>query len=417
MTQTQPSSISVRSLMAGVGAWFGAGIPMGLGPLIGLPAANELLAKTTSASDIKGVAGAWVGYWVAAFLLGGACGGWCFGVLGDRFGRVRTLAASIICYSAFTLLSAVAISAEQMLVLRFLAGLGVGGAWPVAASLVAEAWPRASRPLAAGVLGAAANLGILIIALAGGWIDVSAWRTVTLVSAAPIVFAAWVWAAVPESAKWLESRESSSKQRKGSTAVVFGSQYLGRTSIGILVATVPLVGAWASGKWIMPWAQSVVGSSAPTQQAWAAGAVIGAAAGGWLANQFGRRATYFAISLLTLGLNLVIYTQLTPASPLFRGAVFVLGLVATVFFGWLPLYLPELFPTEIRATGTGVTFNFGRFITVGCVLGASELLRSYEGDYGRVGAATAWVYALGMIVILLAPDLSQPRSVTTREST
>jgi MFS family permease len=248
MTQPEPSSISVRSLMAGVGAWFGAGIPMGLGPLIGLPAANELLAKTTDTSDLKATAGAWVGYWVAAFLLGGACGGWCFGVLGDRFGRVRTLTASILCYSVFTLLSAAVTSANQMLVLRFLAGLGMGGTWPVAASLVAEAWPSASRPLAAGVLGAAANLGILLIAMAGGWIDVAAWRTVTLVSAAPIVFAAWVWMAVPESAKWLERRAAGANQpRKGTTAVVFGPEYRGRTVIGILLATVPLVGAWASG--------------------------------------------------------------------------------------------------------------------------------------------------------------------------
>lgn len=417
MTQPQPSSISVRSLMAGVGAWFGAGIPMGLGPLIGLPAAKELLAHSPS-SDVKGMAGAWVGYWVAAFLLGGACGGWCFGVMGDRYGRVRTLAASIICYSGFTLLSAAAASTGQMLILRFLAGLGMGGTWPLAASLVAEAWPSASRPLAAGVLGAAANLGILLIAMAGGWINVTAWRTVTLVSAVPIGLAIWVWFAVPESSKWLEKRAGSSKEpHKGTTAVVFGPQYRRRTVVGILLAAIPLVGAWASGKWIMPWSQVVVGTSAPTQQAWAAGAVLGAAAGGWLANQFGRRTTYFAISLLTLSLNLLIYSQLTPASPLFRAAVFVLGMVGTVFFGWLPLYLPELFPTEIRATGTGVTFNFGRFITVGCVFGASELLRRFGDDYGQVGAATAWVYALGMIVILLAPDLSQPRSETTGEST
>jgi hypothetical protein len=129
--------------------------------------------------------------------------------------------------------------------------------------------------------------------------------------------------------------------------------------------------------------------------------------GGWLASVFGRRTTYFVVSLVTLLLNLSIYRLLRPGDPGFLPAVFVVGLVATVFFGWLPLYLPELFPTRVRATGSGVTYNFGRFASAAGVLGAGALMTLFQGDYARVGEVTACVYGLGMVVILFAPDTSK----------
>ena len=199
----------------------------------------------------------------------------------------------------------------------------------------------------------------------------------------------------------------------------------GAQTRGILVGAIPLIGAWASGKWILPWSHQVTGSSAPTQQAWASGAVIGAAIGGWLANQFGRRQTYFAISLLTLGLNLLVFTQLTPVSPLFPATVFLLGLVATVFFGWLPLYLPELFPTAVCATGQGFGFNFGRIIAAVGVLQTGSLMGLFEADraadrpeflqkildqfqnqtgYPAACSVMSLIYILGLVLIWLAPE-------------
>jgi MFS family permease len=140
---------------------------------------------------------------------------------------------------------------------------------------------------------------------------------------------------------------------------------------------------------------------------WAFGAVLGSLAGGWLADRLGRRLTYFLVSLVTLGLNFWIYRLLTPTADAFLPAVFLLGLVATVYFGWLPLYLPELFPTRARAAGTGVAYNFGRFASAAGVLAAGALMTAYDGDYARVGQTTATVYALGMVLILLAPDTSK----------
>ena len=100
---------------------------------------------------------------------------------------------------------------------------------------------------------------------------------------------------------------------------------------------------------------------------------------------------------------------MAPATQLaaFWPSVFVLGLISTIFFGWLPLYLPELFPTEARSTGAGVSFNSGRILAACGVLGTGVVTSAFGGDYGRAGSITTLVYALGMVVILLAPDTTK----------
>jgi MFS family permease len=392
-------------------AWLCAGIEMGLGPLIARPAIRDLLLNVQSELTTQltpaqeGQVGRWFAWYLCAFLLGAAVGGPIFGTLGDLLGRVRALGWSILTFSIFTGLSWWVQTPEQFLGLRFLASLGIGGVWPAAVALISEAWPEAGRPAVAGVLGTAANIGILLMALAGQWLEISpeSWRSALLIGAAPILLGLLVLSFVPESPRWLANR-SKPATKQGPLWEVFRPPLSSRTLLGILLGTIPLLGTWASGKWMIPWADAQGVSAARTQAVWASGAVIGSAAGGSLANLFGRQLTYFLVSLGSLAINLAIYRILNPAEQLFLPAVFLLGLVATIFFGWLPLYLPELFPTRVRATGTGVTYNFGRIASAAGVLGAGSLMSYFEGDYARVGAVTAWVYGLGMLVILFAPD-------------
>jgi hypothetical protein len=96
------------------------------------------------------------------------------------------------------------------------------------------------------------------------------------------------------------------------------------------------------------------------------------------------------------------YSQ--PLTPSFLPLVFAQGVVGTLFFGWLPLCLPELFPTRVRATGTGIAYNTGRFASAAGALGAGALMAWSGGDYAKVGTISGLVYALGMIVIWWAPD-------------
>jgi MFS family permease len=355
----------------------------------------------------ENLAGLWFARFISAFLLGGAIGGWAFGWLADRAGRVQALGWSVLCYSLLTAANAWVRTPEELCLLRFLASFGIGGTWSAAVPLLAEAWPAGSRPTVAGLLGAAGNAGILLIALIGRqWaINPANWRDVALVGGAPFVVGLIILFVVPESRAWKRERGTIT-QGRGLLREALTPPILQRTLLGIVLGTVPLLGTWSSGKWLIPWADRVLANSASTQAIWAAGATLGSLIGGWIADRFGRRSTYFTICLATLIINVTIYRTLAPTRPLFLPAVFLLGLVGTIFFGWLPLYLPELFPTRVRATGAGITYNSGRVLSAAGVLTAGSMMEYFGGDYARVGESMAWIYLVGMVAILFAPDTS-----------
>jgi MFS family permease len=160
---------------------------------------------------------------------------------------------------------------------------------------------------------------------------------------------------------------------------------------------------------MIPWADAVGGTAHPglkasTQQWWALGAILGSFFGAHLANLLGRRVTYFLISLGSTVLTCGIFGFLKPLDAAFLPLVFAQGFVSTLFFGWLPLYLPELFPTRVRATGAGIAYNSGRFISSAGIFAAGAFMAWSGGDYARVGVVTGLIYALGMVVVWWAPD-------------
>jgi MFS family permease len=140
-----------------------------------------------------------------------------------------------------------------------------------------------------------------------------------------------------------------------------------------------------------------------------AGGAIGSLFGGWIASFLGRRLTYFLISVASLAAGEYVCLAMTPEEHGFAAMVFAVGFISTIFFGWLPLYLPELFPTHARAAGAGVSFNFGRILTGLGVLATGAITTWFHEDYGRAGSVTMLVYALGTIVILFAPDTTKQK--------
>jgi MFS family permease len=163
---------------------------------------------------------------------------------------------------------------------------------------------------------------------------------------------------------------------------------------------------------MIPWAEQIGSASQPgyqstTQQWWAIGAVLGSFLGAPFAAAVGRRMSYVVMSIGATALTWTMFRFTAPLEPSFLPIVFAQGLVATLFFGWLPLYLPELFPTRVRATGAGIAMNIGRFVTAGGVLAAGSLSKWFHSDYSAIGAACALVYALGIMVIYWAPDTSE----------
>jgi len=172
-----------------------------------------------------------------------------------------------------------------------------------------------------------------------------------------------------------------------------------------------MVGAWAASKWMIPWADKVGGATAAgykavTQGWWALGAVLGSFLGAQIAAWLGRRRAYALISAGTTALTLLMFLGTAPLQASFLPIVFAQGFVATLFFGWLPLYLPELFPTRVRAAGSGIAYNVGRFATAVGVLMAGVLFDAMDGSYPKVGATCGLIYLLGLIVIWWAPDTS-----------
>lgn len=389
-----------------------AGFQLGLMPLAALSATRDLLGGTVA----PGLAGDWFARYTAALMLGAALGGIAFGWLGDRVGRARAMGVSILCYSLFGGAGMWAASQEQLLVLRLLAGLGVGGMWPNGVALVSECWAGATRPMVAGVIGTGLNIGILCVSQLGRFRAVTpdSWRWLVALGFSSAVIGLVALFLLPESPKWLASRQASAAAAKPTTPLreLFRPPLLRLTLVGIGLGAIPLIGAWAASKWMIPWADTVGGSVRPglkaaTQGWWATGAIIGSFFGSHLAHALGRRAAYFAISLGAVVLTCGIFIVSQPLAASFLPLVFAQGLVSTLFFGWLPLCLPELFPTRVRATGTGIAYNSGRFVSAAGALGAGALMAWSGGDYAKVGVISGLVYALGLVVIWFAPDTSR----------
>ena len=437
-SQDPPSSVASLSRKARwavlIAAFAGLaldGFELGLMPVASLSVSQSLLGEAYT----HALGGDWFARFTASLMLGAALGGIVLGSLGDRIGRTRAMGVSILFYSVFAGLGGFVQSQEQMLLLRFFVGLGVGGMWPNGVVLVSECWPNASRPVVAGVMGAGINFGILMLSqlVQVKPISPESWRWIFWVATLPALLGLIVIVALPESPKWLANRNR--QQRAPSTASRASSPPLGKagvrelantsvlrelfrppllrlTLVGIVLAAVPLVGAWAASKWMIPWADKLASATHPGYKAvvqgwWALGATLGSFVGAQVAASLGRRRAYFLIALGTTALTVSMFQLTAPLRPSFLPVVFAQGFVATLFFGWLALYLPELFPTRVRATGAGLAMNTGRFATAAGVLVAGLLFTALGGSYPVIGTFAAFIYALGMIAIFWAPDTSQ----------
>ena len=424
--------------------WLGAGVHMAITQQTGRAASIDLLARTgqidaprflalnkqheaakrgeaaplsdADAVQVKAwevIVGRWFAWNQCAFLFGAAAGGLLFGWLGDRYGRARGMALSIITYSSFSATVYFVRAPEQFAALWFLACLGVGGMWPNGVALVAEAWSNLSRPMTAGIIGTSANVGIFLLATLAKVepITPDSWRWIMLVGAAPLALGLFALAFVPESPRWLAARDEP-PQAPGApvpTGDVFRPPLVWLTLVGIVLATTPVIGGWGTANWMTPWAEKAGNAAlrADVLQTRALTGIVGSLLGGWIASRCGRRATYFVVSLLSLLIAQYVFRALVPTDRTFLLWVALLGFVSGIYFGWLPLCLPELFPTRVRSTGAGVSFNFGRIFTAVTLFASGALMGAFGGDYALIGRLTSLFFVLGMVAILFAPDTSK----------
>lgn len=386
--------------------WLFDGFEMGLFPVVARPALTSLLGGAAEAGIDK-VVGQWIGYINAGFLLGAAVGGLIFGWLGDRVGRVKAMALSISVYSIFTAFGYFAQSPLQLGGLRFIAALGMGGEWSLGVALVMECWPERWRPLLAGFIGAAANCGFLLV----GWIaklypvTTDSWRWMFVVGAAPAVLVLLIRLFVPESEKWQAAKEPGNKP----LAEVLRPPLLKHTLLGITFASVALIGTWGSVQNIPSWvdqltAGQIPGAKATAQMCSAWGAIVGSLAGPLIGGRWGRRPAYFGLCLASLVVTQYLFRTFDAYSTSLLATVFLTGMFTAAFYGWFPLYFPELFPTRARATGQGISYNTGRvFAAAGAILGG-QLVAAFDGSYARACEVITLVYIVGLLVIWFAPE-------------
>ena len=418
------------ALTAAFLGWMFDGLEMGLFPLVARPALRELMGAE---ADLN--IGTWIARITAGFLIGAAAGGLLFGWLGDRIGRVRAMVWSVLTYAIFSGLCGFAESPLQIAVLRFIAALGMGGEWALGVALVMEIWPSKSRPLLAGLIGAASNLGFLLIALVGlsmaqcigpagdalraaglseSWVtkligaDNSGWRLLMFVGAAPALLTFFVRIFVPESHRWQQAARHAPPAR---VRDIFQSGTRYKTVVATCLAGIALMGTWGSIQWAQPWASKMaVGTdSAPlaasyTQICSGLGAIIGTLAAAYFAEWFNRRLSYFVLCLGSLAACGLLFRTTTEFDGRFLLLVGLAGCLTASFYGWLPLYLPELFPTRIRATGQGFAFNFGRVIAAGGALESGRLLNYFQEDYARMCSIISLVYLAGLVLIWFCPE-------------
>jgi MFS family permease len=405
--------------------------------------------------------GIWSNYSFASFLLGGAFGGVLFGVMSDRIGRSRTLIFTILFYSIFTSLTALATEAWHMVILRFLVAMGVGGEWAVASAMVAEVMPQRSRSVMSSIFHASSVFGTLLAAAVGyfilsakPWGD-STWKLGFLIGLLPALLTLWIRWKLHEPEKWKNAQQIAKKdgsQATGRLSEIFRPEYIRGTIIGVTLATIGLVTFWGChiyGKnalmrkaqvralaienislvapekkgaesdedykklrenWKISRQSALEKHSKNIKQAEmlsmtlnTIGGGLGLVLFGTISNRLGRRGAFVLYHAGAFIMALVMFKVLIP-----QGASETTLAVALPIFGFLTLgmhagyavYFPELYPTRLRGSGTGFCFNMGRIGSALYLFIVAKI--GWQPDQAALYMAP--VFAVGIAIAWVAPE-------------
>lgn len=390
--------------------WMFDAMDLQLFTMIMLPALRDLLGPAGSNPAQIG------GLIIGAKLLSWGVGGIIFGVLADRVGRARVMLATMVIYSIFTAASALAQNWHQLLVLQMISGLGIGGEWAAGAALVVETWPEKHRAKAVQVMQAAGVVGLILASAFTIVLSGLGWRWILAMGAAPAVVSLGLRFVTPESARWQRSHEAALLHRgpkMGSLSEIFGMPLRRRTLVGSLIAAAMMIGSWG-GAVLFPVLLQVMspGLSAVelthqtgvTFMAMNAGAVLGFASTlvvVWLWPRISRRAVYVSYCAGAWIATIFLYTAGTTI-PMFRVAIFLFGYFAIGGFGIVALYLTELFPVHLRATGQGFSWNVGRLFTAIGPLTISAASATF--GLNAVGIAIATAFGMGLLAVAFGPE-------------
>ena len=363
---------------------------------------------------------AYAGGVIGLTLLGWGIGGMIGGILADYIGRKRTMMISILAYSLTTGLSAFAWNWESFAVLRLVVGIAIGSEWATGTSIVAELWPDKARGKAAGLMQCGLGIGFFVASLV--WLFVgghgpNAWRYMYFIGILPALFTLWMRAGIPESQKWQHANEQRLAARRSGHRMRFTLVELfslpevrRRTVFAFLLSLTTTLTWWGISSWVPPYIASVAAKANLPGPQWASyagmayniGAIAGYISLGFFADRWGRKPVALGFVALAWLTTPVVFLW-THDLNLLLVASLVNGFFSLGLYSWMPVWLPELFPTRIRATGVAFVFNSPRFIAWIGPLVAGWLVANM-GGFSNAAMSMAMIYLLGLFSAPFLPE-------------
>jgi len=368
---------------------------------------------------------------IALTLLGWAVGGLIGGVIADYIGRKRTMLLAILAYSIMTGLSALSWDWLSFAILRFLVGVAIGSEWVTGTSIVAELWPDRNRGKGVGLMQSGFGLGFFLASVAWFFINPvgpNAWRVMFLLGVVPALLTLWIRRSIPESDRWERvnaQRHAATEREKSGARLTADEQALARFTIAelfadpeirkriiltFLMSLASTFAFWGISAWTPPYVAAVAAKAGLPPQQWASyaamatngAAIVGYAGFGFLADLYGRKPVtivYVALAFLSVPMVFLWSSNLTILlwASAFSG-VFVSGQ-----YSWMAAWLPELFPTRVRATATAFVFNTPRLIAWTGPLISGWLIANF-GGFSQAAVVIACVYILSLATAPFLPE-------------
>jgi MFS family permease len=392
------------------------------------PALREVLGSGVTDATVKD----WGGYATGIMMIAWATGGIIFGMMSDRWGRVKTMVVTLLIYSGFTGLSGLARTEHEFLIYRFMVGLGVGGMFGAATTLVAESVPARVRPLALGLLQTLSACGNIVGSLLSTQIKpgqanflwgMSGWRIIFFVGILPALLVVPMIFVLREPERWKEAKrkaaEGTDKSRQfGSIPNMMRHPVWRRNLlVGVGLGLAGMAGLWGIGFFspelistaLKGQPQDIVDKVRGFGMAWQdVGAFMGMLTFTFVATFVGRRLAFAGAFLLCLGTTIFVFNFLRTGADAYW-MLPMMGFAQLSVFGGYSIYFPELFPTRLRGTGVGFCYNTVRYLAAGfppmlMLLNRQLVEANVNEPFRKAATVLSFIFVLGLVTLIWAPE-------------